>query len=112
MDLDATAKALGRHLVISFGWHYRPTVIEAKRIMTEDGGVGRSSTSSWRWRPAPGTAEGHRRLRGLGVRLHARLGHVDGPAMSGGGYGPAQLSHAMGLALWLSGERARTCSRS
>jgi len=29
------------------------------------------------------------------------------PAISGGGYGPAQLSHAMGLALWLSGERAR-----
>ena len=30
---------------------------------------------------------------------------MDGPALSGGGYGQAQLSHALGLALWLTGLR-------
>jgi predicted dehydrogenase len=29
------------------------------------------------------------------------------PALSGGGYGQAQLSHALGLALWLSGLRGK-----
>ena len=29
------------------------------------------------------------------------------PHVSGGGYAPAQLSHAMGVTLWLTGDRAR-----
>lgn len=107
-DLDATAKALGRHLVISFGWHYRPTVIEAKRMMTEDGGVG--DIEHILVAMASGTRE---LLKATGAYEGSATDFMPDwdtwtdPAMSGGGYGPAQLSHAMGLALWLSGERAK-----
>ncbi|MCY3951078.1 MAG: Gfo/Idh/MocA family oxidoreductase, partial [bacterium] len=39
-DLHETAERLGCHYLISFGWHYGPLGIEAKRLMTEAGGVG------------------------------------------------------------------------
>ena len=35
----------------------------------------------------------------------ARAGDLDRPETSGGGYGQAQLTHALGLALWLTGLR-------
>ena len=106
-DIDATAKALGRHLVISFGWHYRPTVIEAKRMMTEGGGVGEIEHILVAM--ASGTRE---LLKATGAYEGSAADFMPDwdtwtdPAISGGGYAPAQLSHAMGLALWLSGERA------
>ena len=39
-DLDATAKRTGRQLFVSYGWNYRPMVIEAHRLMHDDGGIG------------------------------------------------------------------------
>ena len=30
----------GRQLILSYGWNYRPMVIQAHRMMHEDGGVG------------------------------------------------------------------------
>ncbi len=107
-DLDATAKALGRHLVISFGWHYRHTAIEAKRIMTEEGGVG--DLEHMVVTMASGTRE---LLKATGAYEGSASDFMPDwdtwtdPAMSGGGYAPAQLSHAMGLAFWLSGQRAK-----
>jgi hypothetical protein len=34
------------------------------------------------------------------------------PRLAGGGYGQAQLTHALGLALWLTGSAATRRSRS
>ncbi|MFV2065249.1 MAG: Gfo/Idh/MocA family oxidoreductase, partial [Chloroflexota bacterium] len=39
-DLDQTVKRTGRQLFIAYGWNYRPMVIEAHRLMHEDGGIG------------------------------------------------------------------------
>ena len=38
-ELNGIASELGRHLVLALGWNYRPTAVEAKRLM-EDPGVG------------------------------------------------------------------------
>ena len=107
-DLHETAQRLGRHLLISFGWHYGPLGVEAKRIMTEDGGIGQIEHM---WvAMASGTRE---LLKATGAYEGSASDFMPDwdtwtdPAMSGGGYAPAQLSHAMGLALWLSGERAK-----
>ena len=107
-DLDATARSLGRHLVLSFGWHYRPIGVEAKRIMDLDGGVGHVEHIM------VAMASGARELlmetgayEGSATDFKPDSDTWTDPAISGGGYGPAQLSHAMGLALWLSGERAK-----
>ena len=41
-ELDQTVKRTGRQLFVSYGWNYRPMVIQAHRIMHDDG----SATSS------------------------------------------------------------------
>lgn len=106
-DLVETAKRLDRHVVVSFGWNYKPMVREAKRLMT-GGGIGmieqvvitmysqtRELLSNTGAYPdaAPDT-------------LPEAATWTD-PRLSGGGYGQAQLSHALGLALWLTGLRGK-----
>ena len=105
-DLVATAKAKDRHLLVSFGYNYKPMVREAKRLM-EDGGIGSIEYMTVRM------ASGIREL----LRTGQYPSHVAVPGFpseyatwakpdtSGGGYAPGQLSHAMGVALWLSGLR-------
>jgi predicted dehydrogenase len=104
-DLAATAERLGRHLVLSYGWNYRPMVREAKRLM-EERGIG---------------AVEHVMIHMASVtrELLSNTGDYPGaapesvpeqatwtdPRLSGGGYGQAQLTHAFGLALWLTGLR-------
>ncbi len=105
-ELDEMAQSLGRHLLVSFGWNYGYLGMEAKRLMEDEGGIG--SIEHVMVNMASGTRE-----------LLSATGSYEGsasdvmpdwdtwcnPALSGGGYAPAQLSHAMGLTLWLSGDR-------
>ncbi len=104
-DLVATAERAGRHLLVSYGWNYLPIVREAKRLMSERG-IGPAEVV------AIGMASQCREL------LSNRGAYPDSspdvlpdqatwtePATSGGGYGQAQLTHALGLALWLTGLR-------
>ncbi|MDH3753230.1 MAG: Gfo/Idh/MocA family oxidoreductase [Acidimicrobiia bacterium] len=106
-DLHQTAEQLGRHLVLSFGWNYRPIGVEAKRLMTEGGGVG--DIEHVMVAMASGTRE---LLKATGSYEGAATDFMPewdtwtDPKISGGGYGPAQLSHAMGLVLSLTGDRA------
>ena len=39
-DLDETVRRSDRQLFIAYGWNYRPMVIEAHRLMHDDGGLG------------------------------------------------------------------------
>ena len=105
-DLHDIASERGRHLVLALGWNYRPTAIEAKRLM-ESPGVGDvqhvlvAMASGLR-----GLLHGTGSYRGQDAFFQpARKTWVD-PQLSGGGYAPAALSHALGLALWLTGQRA------
>lgn len=104
-ELVDIADRSGLHLVCSFGWNYRPMLVDAKRLYDERG---------------IGTVEQLVVTMSSTTReLLSRTGsypaasseaQVDpetwtNPALSGGGYGQAQLSHALGLGLWLTGLR-------
>jgi len=107
-ELVETAKRLNRHVVVSFGWNYKPMVREAKSLMMTGGGIGKIEqvviTMSSQTREL---------LSNTGVYPDAARDSLPEPAtwtdprLSGGGYGQAQLSHALGLALWLTGLRGK-----
>ena len=104
-DLVDLARSRDQHLLVAFGWNYRPMVVEAKRIMDEHG-IGEIEQLTIQM--ASTTRE---LLSNTGAYPAADPETVPepatwtDPALSGGGYGQAQLSHALGLALWLTGLR-------
>jgi predicted dehydrogenase len=101
-DLVETAERLGRHLVVSFGWNYKPMIRDLKRAMQERG-VGEVEQVAVQM--ASATRE---LLSNTGAYPDASPESVPeertwtDPRLSGGGYAQAQLSHALGLALWLT----------
>jgi predicted dehydrogenase len=103
-DLVDIAKRNDRHLLLSYGWNYRPAMREAKRLMDEQG-IGEVEQSALQ-------------MASVCRELLANLGDYPGAApesvpeqgtwtdpRNGGGYAQAQLSHALGASLWLSGLR-------
>jgi predicted dehydrogenase len=102
-DLFDTAERLNRQLLISFGWNYQPMMREAKRLMVDEGvGV----IEQMMLHMASSTRE---LLLGTGAYPDASPETTpdsrtwNDPAVSGGGYAMAQLTHALGAALWLTG---------
>jgi predicted dehydrogenase len=100
-DLVDAADRLGRHLLVSFGWNYRPIVRKAKELMARQG-VG--EIEQLMLHMASATRE---LLLNTGSYPQASPDTVPeqstwtDPRLSGGGYGQAQLSHALGLTYWL-----------
>jgi predicted dehydrogenase len=101
-ELVQIAEAQQRALVVSFGWNYRPMVVEARRLMAERG-IG--DVEQVTIHMASVTRE---LLSDTGsypdadpVAVPESRTWVD-RRLSGGGYGQAQLSHALGLSLWLT----------
>jgi len=105
-ELADQAGHVGRELILAYGWNYRPMVIEAHRLMHADGGIGEIEQL---------TIHMDSVTRDL---LAERGSYADAdsetlpepktwsrPETSGGGYGQAQLTHALGIALWLTGLR-------
>ena len=107
-DLAETAKRTGRELVVAYGWNYRPMVIQAHRMMHEDGGIGEIEQMTVHMDSV--TRE---LLSETGAYPDAAPEYVpqpdtwSRPETSGGGYGQAQLTHALGVALWLTELRAQ-----
>jgi predicted dehydrogenase len=105
-DLVEVAARLERHLVVAFGWNYRPMVREMKRLMDAHG-IGEVEQCTVHM--ASVTRE---LLANTGSYPQSDPDTVPeqatwtDPRLSGGGYGQAQLSHALGLSLWLTGLRA------
>ena len=107
-DLAETARRTGRHLVIAYGWNYRPMVMQAHRLMHDDGGVGEIEQLTVH-------------MDSVTRELLSETGDYPGadpeaipqpdtwsrPETSGGGYGQAQLTHALGVALWLTDLRGQ-----
>ncbi len=104
--LHRLAAERGRHLILALGWNYRPTAIEAKKLI-EDYGVGEiqhvlvAMASGLR-----GLLHGTAVYRGQDDFFRPAAETWIEPRLSGGGYAPAALSHALGLALWLTELRA------
>lgn len=107
-DLDRTAKRVGRELVVAYGWNYRPMIVQAHRMMHEDGGIGEIEHVSIYMDSAL-----RELLSGADAFSYADPRYVQQPETwsqpekSGGGYGQAQLTHALGVALWLTDLRAQ-----
>lgn len=104
--LAQRADDLDRHVVVAFGWNYLPTFAAAARLW-EQGGVG--SVEHVMMHMASGTRQ---LLDGTSLFSAGPTDVVvdtrtwTDPAVSGGGYGQAQLSHILGWALGVTGLRA------
>jgi len=104
-DLVALAERNDRHLLISFGWNYRPMARVAKE-MFERHGIGAVEQLSITM--SSGTRDlfmGRATYPDANPEMVPDVRTWADPALSGGGYGQAQLSHALGLSLWLTGLR-------
>jgi predicted dehydrogenase len=107
-DLAETASRSGRSLVLAYGWNYRPMVVQAHRLLHEDGGVGDIEHVALHMDSV--TRE---LLSETGAYPDASPEFIPQPATwsrpetSGGGYGQAQLTHLLGIALWLTDLRGQ-----
>ena len=109
-DLVSTSEATGRELLLSFGWDYMPIVRDSVTLLARhDIGVLEHMTIHM----SSATRE---LLSNTGAYPGAAAESVPesatwtDPTVSGGGYGQAQLSHALGLALKLVPERVCAAS--
>ena len=104
-DLAETAARNERHLLCSFGWNYLPMLRSAHELLRRSG-VGEIEQLNISM-----SSVTRELLSGRGAypdadeRFAPEAGTWTDPRLSGGGYGQAQLSHALGLALWLTGLR-------
>jgi predicted dehydrogenase len=121
--LTREAARLGRHLVVALGSNYLPIAVSARRLLAENGGIGRieqmsvlmSSTTREAFglgpmpvfspdeadngfvAPAGGSGADSDTL------MASQVATLRDPSVAAGGYAQVQLSHALGLALWLTG---------
>lgn len=104
-SLVETARQVDRQLLVSFGWNYLPMIAAAKQLV-ERHGVGAVEQVS-----VTMSSQTRELLSNTGAYPDASPESIPeretwtDPAVSGGGYAQAQLSHAFGLALDLTGER-------
>lgn len=100
-----TADRLQRHLLVSFGWSYSPMIEQMMQLLAR-GGIGTIENIA-----VTMSSQTRELLTDTGVYPEAspdaipEPGTWTDPTRSGGGYGQAQLSHALALALGLTGER-------
>jgi predicted dehydrogenase len=106
-ELVDIAEKKGLHLLLSYGWNYLPKMREAKQLMDERG-IGDVEQSVVQ-------------MASVCRELLANLGDYPGADQeslpeqatwtdprNGGGYAQAQLSHALGVSLWLTGLRGES----
>lgn len=104
-ELVEVAERTGRHLVVSFGWNYKPMIRSIRALMDEHG-IGEIEQCTVQM--ASATREllsNSGSYPGAAPETVPEQSTWTDPAVSGGGYGQAQLSHALGLGLWLTGLR-------
>jgi predicted dehydrogenase len=108
-ELVRLAQAKGLHLLVPYGWHYKPFIQQAKGWMDE-GVIGPVQYVLCHMAsPIRDLLQGHR------FQVESNSGQAGGvlfepdpktwadPAIAGGGYGHAQLSHSTGMLSWLTG---------
>jgi predicted dehydrogenase len=106
-DLVRLADERSLHLMVPYGWHYKPFVQEAWRRM-RDGIVGEIQFAMCHMgSPIRSLLEGRQLENPAGGQAADLLFAPDprtwaDPDIAGGGYGHAQLSHSTGLLFWLT----------
>ncbi|HWB09713.1 MAG TPA: Gfo/Idh/MocA family oxidoreductase [Pirellulales bacterium] len=113
-ELVDLARQRGLHLLVPYGWHYKPFIQQAKALMA-DGAVGDLEYVLCQMAsPIRRLLSGHGRdVPKASGQAGDNLFETDAatwadPAIAGGGYGHAQISHSSGLMFWLTGLRAAT----
>jgi len=114
-ELVRLARAKKVHLLVPFGWNYKPYLQGAKRLM-ERGVVGRIEHISCHMAsPVRDLYSGHdeateQEAYGSAAQrdllFHVTAATWADPALAGGGYAYSQLSHVLGLLFWLTDLRA------
>lgn len=105
-ELVETARQKNLHLLVPYGWHYNGMVETAKGHM-QRGAVGQVEYILCHMGSAlrelfTGQAWVHQDE----ALFEPELPTWADPVLAGGGYGHGQLTHSLGLALWLTGLRA------
>ncbi len=102
-DLEETVRRTGRQLFIAYGWNYRPMVITAHRLMREDGGIGEIEHVAMRMdSPTRELLSERGSYHDAAAELAPHPDTWSRPETAGGGYGQAQLTHLLGMTLWLT----------
>ncbi|CAN5507887.1 hypothetical protein BH24CHL9_BH24CHL9_03970 [soil metagenome] len=106
-DLDTRARTAGRVLMLCYAWNEMGIVEVARRLLHEDGGVGRVEHVSL----AMSTVVRDLLLAGrtyaeLDIDSSPRPETWSDPAVSGGGFGHGQLTHGLALLFRLLPSRA------
>lgn len=107
-DLVDTADHVGKQIVIAFGWNYAEMIVKAKKLMDERG-IGNLEQMTVHM-----SSITRELLSNTGAYPDASPESLPDqstwtdPKLSGGGYGQAQLSHALGLSMWLTGARVES----
>ena len=107
-DLVSTAHRAKKELVIAFGWNYAEMIVQAKKLMDERG-IGTLEQMTVHM-----SSITRELLSNTGAYPDASPESLPDqstwtdPKLSGGGYGQAQLSHALGLSMWLTGARVES----
>jgi predicted dehydrogenase len=108
------ARQKGLHLLVPYGWHYKPFIQEAHALMRR-GVVGRIQHVSCQMASPIRdllTGRDHVDQGASGASSQDEVLFAPtastwaDPTIAGGGYGHAQLSHALGLLFWLTDLRA------
>ena len=108
-QMVAASRRTGRKLLIAFGWNYMPLMQGARRLL-DDRGIGDIEFLTLEIRVAVRDLLAH----GTGYRnpasdvLPPKPETFVKPEVSGGGQAPVTMSHAFGLALFLSRLEAAT----
>lgn len=110
-ELVGEARDRDLHLLVPYGWHYKPFIIEAKRLMDE-GAVGDIEYALCHMAsPTKGFFAGG---GGPPQRWEATISAPDPGTWQlperGGGYAHGQVTHSSALLFWLSGLRASRVS--
>ena len=102
-DLVRTSERLDRHLLLALGWNYKPMLRRAKELAECGGGFGEVEHVMIDMSSAAREllAAGQPYEAGSSVATARSETYTD-PAVSGGGYAQAQLSHALGMVFWLA----------
>jgi predicted dehydrogenase len=103
------AREKGRHLLVPYGWHYKPFVQQAREWIQ----AGRIGTVQYALCHMASPIRDL--LEGKKFQVEENSGQAGGvlfepdprtwadPLVAGGGYGHAQLSHSTGMLCWLTG---------
>ncbi|MDI6911724.1 Gfo/Idh/MocA family oxidoreductase [Nocardioides sp.] len=103
-DLVNTAQRLDRHLLVAFGWNFTP-LVEQAHLAIREADLGEVEHVSVTMSSATrGLLTGASAYADASAETVPDPETWTNPALSGGGYGQAQLSHALALALHLTGE--------